>query len=780
MDKNYDLAIKLATSETEEDVICLLKNEGYWDNYACWKAFGDVKNNYSIIGNQQSDPEAALVEKIINSADACLIKECLVRGIDPESDKAPKTMEKAIKKFYNVSNGDFMELVGSKRSELAEEIILAATGKKTQLNLTLVDKGEGQTPKKIPETIMSLNRSNKIKIPFVQGKFNMGGTGVLPFCGENRFQLVISKRCPSIPNTTNDETFDCWSVSIVRREPPRNNEKSSRYTYLTDENGNLLTFKAESLPIIPNYKSLGFMCDDMYYGTYFKFYDYEIKAKSTIVLGLNYHLSYLIPKAAHPVRIRECREDVVKEAKQRLAIFYGLSVRLSENSDKIENGFPVGGALRVDGQKITYNVYAFKKSENNTLIGKDKILYTVNGQTHFSNDKRFFNQMKLDYVKDDVLIIVDCSELDAKHYEDSFMNSRDRMRINDFSEKVDEAIKNCVRKDENLKRLNNKRHHEQTTKKVEDNEQFKNVLQKVCNKFPVFAKILKNGEKISNPFDNRKSAGETTKYEGKLHPTYFNLKKGKNVDELVKEAPINSDFRVQFLTDAENGYFTRLKERGELEIYIEDLDLSPMNYRLNLLNGTATLTLSHPDNVSVGDEYKVHTKIVDDYCERAYLFESSFKVKVTEAKENSPNKSQKNENKSARDSKKKGNEDDVSGLSMPALEEVGKEQWNEYEMDENSALVVRSSDEGSTYYINVENRYLLDELRSIKDKNDSALKKQQYENAMTMLGMMIESHYRNSSKELNDEIDVSDKVREITSIISPVVIPLLLLGEDAK
>ena len=74
---NFDFAVSLAKTEKEEDVISLLKNLGYWDNYSRWRALGDNDNNYSIIGNQQSSPDAAFVEKMINSIDACLNKECL-------------------------------------------------------------------------------------------------------------------------------------------------------------------------------------------------------------------------------------------------------------------------------------------------------------------------------------------------------------------------------------------------------------------------------------------------------------------------------------------------------------------------------------------------------------------------------------------------------------------------------------------------------------------------------------------------------------------------------
>ena len=39
--------------------------------------------------------------------------------------------------------------------------------------------------------------SYKGAVPFVQGRFNMGGTGVLPFCGDDRKMQLIVSRVPS-------------------------------------------------------------------------------------------------------------------------------------------------------------------------------------------------------------------------------------------------------------------------------------------------------------------------------------------------------------------------------------------------------------------------------------------------------------------------------------------------------------------------------------------------------------------------------------------------------
>jgi hypothetical protein len=44
------------------------------------------------IGNQQSRPDAALAERVVNAVGATLLSKCLERGIDPEGPNAPQSM----------------------------------------------------------------------------------------------------------------------------------------------------------------------------------------------------------------------------------------------------------------------------------------------------------------------------------------------------------------------------------------------------------------------------------------------------------------------------------------------------------------------------------------------------------------------------------------------------------------------------------------------------------------------------------------------------------------
>jgi len=106
-----ELCLELANAETEEEVVKILKNYGYWTDPNSWKYFGNVENNRSQIGNQQAKPESALIEKIINSVDHVLIKECLLRKINPESDEAPSSIWGGVERFFGIEKGELTELL---------------------------------------------------------------------------------------------------------------------------------------------------------------------------------------------------------------------------------------------------------------------------------------------------------------------------------------------------------------------------------------------------------------------------------------------------------------------------------------------------------------------------------------------------------------------------------------------------------------------------------------------------------------------------------------------
>lgn len=359
-----ELFERLLAVDTEAEIIEILKEAGYWEDAAAWRFYGDQPENWATVGNQQSRAEQALIEKAMNSIDSELIAAARIKGIPLNGDKAPQSIFAARDLLF----GEELKNI----EQLSKSITIAATGKKTRPSISIADDGEGQTPTGMPQTILSLHKGNKNAIPFVQGKFNMGGSGVLEFCGvDHNVELVISKRNPKLlPNDASAEDRH-WSYTIIRREDPSPaSPRASRFTYLApgpvDKRGNraLLSFAAPSLSIFPD-KNRPYARESEW-GTLFKLYEYGIRATTNMMLegGLMGRVRILLPEPALPIRFHECRDYAGDPKRSFDTPMAGLIYTLEQDRknpkrqnvewfDKFE--------IDIDGEKFVGRIYLFRK-----------------------------------------------------------------------------------------------------------------------------------------------------------------------------------------------------------------------------------------------------------------------------------------------------------------------------------------------------------------------------------------------------------------------------------
>jgi len=263
-----NLFLKLYFSSTENELHKIIKNEDIFQNPNNWYPLGGNENNFGIVENQQSSPIASLVEKLTNSIDAILIRKCLEFGIDPRSSQAPQTMQEAIELFFKDEYQNW-NLSNFAKKE-AENIQIIADGPKDNTSLIIYDNGEGQHPEDFEKTFLSLLRGNKNDIKFVQGKYNMGGTGALVFCGHHRYQLVGSKKF------TNDGKF---GFTLIRQHPFSEEEakikKNTWYEYFKIE-GEIPSFEIDEL-------DLGIFNRKFKTGTVIKLYSYNLPPGNKLI-----------------------------------------------------------------------------------------------------------------------------------------------------------------------------------------------------------------------------------------------------------------------------------------------------------------------------------------------------------------------------------------------------------------------------------------------------------------------------------------------------------------
>lgn len=760
-----EICLELIRSETEIEVINILKKNDLWDKDAYWLHFGANENNYATIGNQQSKPEAAIVEKIINSVDAMLMSECLKRKIKPESQNAPIDIKSALKTYFEIDEGKLTNLTPSERSKIADNICLVATGSKQNPTYSIIDKGEGQTPASLHNTILSLGKSNKLRIPFVQGKYNMGGTGVFRFCGKHNIQLIISRRNPEITQYEIDPTKDAWGFTIIKRVDPSKSIRSSSYKYLAPNN-QILFFQSDGLPILPgNYPDA--YKNSLNFGTYIKFFEYQIgpSLRTIAILDLYYKLSLLLPNIALPIKIFERREGY--RANSYETILSGLSVRIDEDrSENIEDGYPSSGQITVDSQTMSYSIYVFKRNKAENYTKDEGIIFTINGQTHGYLTKAFFNRkaVGLGYLADSVLVILDCSEFDGRSREDLFMNSRDRLSNCELKNHIEEELEEILKSHQGLRELKEKRRKEEIENKLKDSKPLVHILEDILKKSPTLSKLFIQGSRLHNPFKTETGKKEVA-FVGKKFPTYFTLVQ-KFTREKAKNVHLNTSFRIQYKTDAVNDYFSRSKEPGVFDLLLNNIKVE--NVSINLWNGIATINVPI-QGVPVG-EILEFLSILNDIS-RIEPFEEAFCVKViepiTKCKSIPGQRKPPVSDEEGKDTPK------VEGLDLPSIIPVTRDEWQSHNFNEYSALKVKGDEiDGYDFYINVDNIHLLSEIKASKNVEPQILMSK-YKFGLVLIGLALLNSENNESLDENEDKDIFQEIEKITKLLSPIIIPMI-------
>ncbi|NLJ40252.1 MAG: hypothetical protein GX352_01360 [Clostridiales bacterium] len=657
---------------------------------------------------------------------------------------------------------------------MSRKIILATTGERSSPNYTIVDQGEGQSPDRMPSTILSIGKSNKLRIPFVQGKFNMGGTGVLQFCGKNNLQLVITKRCPRIP--ADDPSHEMWGLTIVRREDPSEGRRSSMYTYLTGEDGKIIRFYADTLPITPMGQNKH---AKMEYGMFIKLFNYDNTGyKTNLLFDFNYRLSLLMPDLAHPIRLIECRDYKGHSLETTLS---GLSIRLlDDRNENLDAEFDTAssGTFSVNQQLFKYSIYVFKeiidqgkkKRPDENYRENEGVLFTINGQTHGYLSKTFFKRKRvnLSYISDSILLLVDCSAIDGRTREDLFMNSRDRLRKGDLKKKIEENLEEILKQHSGLRALQEKRRRDAISRQLDDEKPLADVLSKILKGSPTLSKLFLTGGRLPNPFKLTGSENES-KFRGNLHPTFFVLEKKPQSGAYVKRAPKNHRFRIQFKTDAVNDYFNRTNDPGTFKLYCNDTNYD--NYSMNLFNGVISITVNIPINATVGEEFSFKAEILDDCI--PYDLTDNFILRVEdEAYYKGGGNGKRKKPGSSRKGTKNTRQD---RLSLPEVIELNKSDWMQHDIDQNTALIVKRIDEVYDFYINIDNVHLNTEIKGIRDENRPALIKARYKYSMVLIGLSILNYYKDNRKqdEQDDDFDIESQIKDITAMVSPIILPMI-------
>lgn len=710
----------------------ILKNPDFFAE-ANWYPLGGDTNYFGIVRSQQSNPIAALVEKITNSIDAILTKRCYEENLDPRSPDAPRSMYEALEKFY--PNHKQWDLKSFRRKQ-AEEIQILADGPPRNTSVIIYDNGEGQHPEEFETTFLSLVRGNKINIHFVQGKYNMGGSGALVFCGKKRYQLIASKR------------FDGrgkLGFTLVRQHKVIDDQSRGSYFEYLKIDGKIPSFEVEELDLKLHGRKFKT-------GSIVKLYSYQFPpGYAGFAQDLNQSLNEFLFEPLLPLLTVDKKERYPNNKVLELDL-YGLKRRLEEDGNEyVETHFSEEYTDQLFG-KCKVTCYVFKPKLEGRDVKKSKeiirdrffrnnmsVLFSINGQVHGSYTSEFITRtLKFNLLKDYLLIHVDCTSMNPDFREELFMASRDRLKGGDESNALREFLGRKLRASA-LEEISRKRKESIGLESEDTSDLIKSFARNLPKESDLF-KLLQNTIKLD---EERKKGGEKSRkktsiperekmrFQPQRFPSLFKLH-GRSKEAIpVIKLPLNGEKTISFDTDVENNYFDRIEEPGDLFIALLKVrresgdggnkagEKKEISDYLNIVkrspnNGTIKLTLNATKELRVGDEIE----IVASLSAPGHPLDEILLVRISDPeapKEKSPKV-----------------QEQADSIGLPELKTVKEEDWAKLEasgisMDHDTVIVpIADDDKLTVIYVNLHSRVFLSHRSKLKSEDQIAVAQKKY------------------------------------------------------
>ena len=423
-----------------------------------WYPVDKRDTNFNVVTNQASTGGKALTELCTNMVDAVLLKHAHEKNIDPTGPDAPQSVIDGVCNLVRLKgarSGILAEVDDPKYlQEFAEEnLIIGVTGgtrKNDSLCFTFVDNGEGQHPNKFEDTFLSLSKGNKSNIPFVQGKYNMGSSGVLSYCGKSWYKLIISRRYDNSGN---------WGWTLVRRRPESGMPVAEYFKPTTD-----IPSFSESI-MYPIFLQNGVKDDKVHIttGTIIKLYDYQMES-ATNFRSIRESLEQNLISTILPFRLMDYTVRPQRTGRRAKGIderrLYGMEFmllrRYGEDISDFDEEFdyepgsqqhigevnhPELGCISVRAIILKKNLPGWLEPRRNN----SRVFHAVNGQVQFKQNRAYLSQhCKLPGLKDRMVIIVDASKLSEAAHNDVWKGDREIIRATSIGKMYKDEVTNVI------------------------------------------------------------------------------------------------------------------------------------------------------------------------------------------------------------------------------------------------------------------------------------------------------------------------------------------------
>jgi len=295
--------ILIGMGDSESEVNLNEEFGGQW----CWAPLGERPTNVATI-ELSTNPVRSIVERINNSLDALV--DARLKIVQPPFE--PGSPLEAAKSCFGRPTQPkqlvqwFDELEPDVEAERLS-VVLQDGASREQPRVDIIDAGSGIQPKEFRNTILSLNRGNKMRRPFSLGIWGQGGSGSCAFASH----VLYVSRSVEEPDSVGFTLVrrckiagwrECCYVALMAKMP--------------DGGFDVPRFNIDPAQPLDVFESTGTPAVDsklprLTHGTLVRHYDYKlpnaVNEFSTSQRNLYHALQYLLPDPLLPYRLTDCR-----------------------------------------------------------------------------------------------------------------------------------------------------------------------------------------------------------------------------------------------------------------------------------------------------------------------------------------------------------------------------------------------------------------------------------------------------------------------------------------
>ncbi|MEO8059586.1 MAG: hypothetical protein ABI671_14825 [Burkholderiales bacterium] len=407
-----------------------------------WRPVGGNDNNLATIGIG-SDPAAGVIERVTNALDSVIELEWLQKG-QPQNILSPRA---AVEKWFGIKGG---RLTGYKRDDVRKldsistkvEVSLRDSERDDKPTIDVRDFGIGIAPEDFGDSILSLNKTRKLRKLFLAGAFGQGGSSALAY---SHFTLICSRK--AVLNGGKPQPF---AFTIVHFNPgDKNVDKHGVYEYMVDgKTGHPFTADVS--------------VEDFPSGTLVRHFTMEVGKYSAVMTAPTGSLWFLVHNYLFdpvlPFRIQDKRTG--KNSTSRTVTG---NHRLLSQGDNTEYQREAHLTFRDGSVSIKWWVLSAdgenpKGRLTQYVMVSQPIVVTYNGQKqgHFPNTV-IKDDLKLPYLDRYIVVHVDCDRLDADSRRQLFPTTREALRDTPIGDDLRRLVIDTLAGDVELKRLDHER-----------------------------------------------------------------------------------------------------------------------------------------------------------------------------------------------------------------------------------------------------------------------------------------------------------------------------------